>query len=134
VGEEGEEASSLLGIDDEFARALAKLSLAAEGGGLTWEELIERLINPGIPGDGNNPISPWFCIQGLVFSGLIVDEEFLTMFLAFYRKFAAPSKLLQSLIAKYEEGSRSAIDYMLKMIVQTRYSIGPAKKPLLLCS
>jgi hypothetical protein len=44
------------------------------------------------------------------------------MFLAFYRKFAAPSKLLHSLIAKYEEGSRSAIDYMLKMIVQTRYN------------
>jgi hypothetical protein len=52
---------------------------------------------------------------------LIADEEFLTIFLAFYRKFAAPSKLLHSLIAKYEEGSRSAIDYMLKMIVQTRY-------------
>jgi len=52
---------------------------------------------------------------------LIVDDEFLTIFLAFYRKFAAPSKFLQSLIAKYEEASRSALDYMLQMIVQTRY-------------
>jgi hypothetical protein len=70
VGEEGEEASSLLGIDDEFARALAKLSLAAEGGGLTWEELIERLINPGIPGDGNDPPFPQFSSMRLVFYGL----------------------------------------------------------------
>jgi hypothetical protein len=41
--------------------------------------------------------------------------------LVFYRKFAAPSKLLESLIGKYEEAQRAAVDYMLQMIVQTRY-------------
>ena len=47
--------SSLL-LDDEFSRALANLNLATEGGGLTWEELVERLINPGIPGDGTQTL------------------------------------------------------------------------------
>jgi hypothetical protein len=52
---------------------------------------------------------------------LNADNEFLTIFLVFYRKFAAPSKLLKSLIAKFEEAARSAVDYLLQMIVQTRY-------------
>ena len=51
---------------------------------------------------------------------LIADVEFLNIFLVFYRRFAAPSKLLESLIAKYEEASISAVDYILQMIVQTR--------------
>jgi len=51
---------------------------------------------------------------------LIADEDLLTIFLAFYRKFAAPSKLLDSLLAKFEEAGRSAVDYILQMIVQTR--------------
>ena len=63
LGEEGSEfyllnievGSSLL-LDDEFSRALANLNLATEGGGLTWEELVERLINPGIPGDGTQAL------------------------------------------------------------------------------
>ena len=98
---------------DEFARALADLNLT-DGGGQTWEELIDRLLNPGIPGDG---------ILILFFLVLTVDDDFLTIFLVFYRKFAAPSKFLRSLIAKYEEAKRSAVDYMLQMIVQTRYFI-----------
>jgi hypothetical protein len=36
---------------DEFARALANLSFS-ENNGQTWEELIDRLLNPGIPGEG----------------------------------------------------------------------------------
>ena len=36
---------------DEFARALANLNLT-DGGGQTWEELIDRLLSPGIPGEG----------------------------------------------------------------------------------
>lgn len=36
---------------DEFARALANLTLT-DGGGQTWEELIDRLLSPGIPGEG----------------------------------------------------------------------------------
>src|SRR5271170_1013180 len=51
----------------------------------------------------------------------MVDEDFRTIFLVFYRRFAAPSRLLQSLIAKFEEATRSAIDIMLQMIRQTRY-------------
>jgi len=39
---------------DEFARALANLSFS-EGSGQTWEELIDRLLNPGIPGEGSPP-------------------------------------------------------------------------------
>ena len=54
---------------------------------------------------------------------MTLDDEFLNMFLVFYRKFAAPSKLLECLIAKYEEATRSAVDYMLQMIVQTRYIV-----------
>jgi hypothetical protein len=50
----------------------------------------------------------------------MVDEEFIFIFLVFYRKFAAPSRLLQSLIAKFEEASNSAVDTMLQMIAQTR--------------
>jgi hypothetical protein len=36
---------------DELSRALADLNLT-DGGGQTWEELIDRLLNPGIPGEG----------------------------------------------------------------------------------
>lgn len=54
---------------------------------------------------------------------LTLDDDFLAIFLVFYRKFAAPSTLLHGLIAKFEEASRSAIDYMLQMIIQTRYLI-----------
>jgi len=45
-------------VDDheEFARALASLSLS-ESSGQTWEELIDRLLNPGIPGEGMPPPS-----------------------------------------------------------------------------
>jgi hypothetical protein len=39
---------------DEFARALADLNLT-EGRGQTWEELIDRLLSPGIPGEGKFP-------------------------------------------------------------------------------
>jgi hypothetical protein len=53
---------------------------------------------------------------------LIVDDDFIFIFLVFYRKFAAPSKLLQSLIAKFKEATESAIDYMLQMIPQMRYA------------
>jgi hypothetical protein len=47
----------------------------------------------------------------------------MNIFLVFYRRFAAPSKLLESLIARFNEASQSAVDYMLQMIVQTRYSL-----------
>lgn len=36
---------------EEFARALADLNLT-DSGGQTWEELIDRLLSPGIPGEG----------------------------------------------------------------------------------
>ena len=36
---------------EEFERALANLSFS-ETRGQTWEELIDRLLNPGIPGEG----------------------------------------------------------------------------------
>lgn len=95
---------------DEFARALEGLNLTGDGGGMTWDELINRLLSPGIPGEGS------IYLKVL----LIVDEDFIFIFLVFYRKFAAPSKLLQSLIAKFQEATESAIDYMLQMIAQTR--------------
>ena len=95
---------------EEFARALANLNLT-DGGGQTLGG-IDRSISKS-----------WYSRRGYIhsFSVLTVDDDFLTIFLVFYRKFAAPSKLLHSLIAKYEEANRSAVDYMLQMIVQTRY-------------
>jgi hypothetical protein len=41
-------------LDDheEFANAMEGLSLTGDGGGKTWEELIDRLLSPGIPSDG----------------------------------------------------------------------------------
>ena len=37
---------------DEFARALEGLNLTGDGGGMTWNELIDRLLSPGIPSEG----------------------------------------------------------------------------------
>jgi hypothetical protein len=98
---------------EEFDQALEKLSLTGDGVGQTWSELIDRLVSPGIPGEGN--YSTW--------DVLTVDEDFIFIFLVVYRKFAAPSRLLQSLIAKFEEASNSAVDCMLQMIAQTRCSL-----------
>jgi hypothetical protein len=96
---------------DEFTRALEGLNLTGDGGGMTWNELIDRLLSPGIPGEG--PMNS----KRL----LIIDDDFIFTFLVFYRKFAAPCNLLRSLIAKFKEATEFAIDYMLQMIVQTRY-------------
>jgi hypothetical protein len=50
---------------DEFARALANLSFS-ENSGQTWEELIDRLLNPGIPGEGSpHPITMTYGRRGL---------------------------------------------------------------------
>jgi hypothetical protein len=50
---------------DEFARALANLSFS-ENSGQTWEELIDRLLNPGIPGEGSpHPITMIYGRRGL---------------------------------------------------------------------
>ena len=57
---------------------------------------------------------------------LSLDDDFITTFLVFYRKFAAPSKLLQTLVSRFEEASRLAVDYMLQMIAQTRYFLSYA--------
>jgi hypothetical protein len=109
---EGEDLMDRWPLDDheEFAHAMEGLTLTGDGSGKTWEELIDRLLSPGIPSDGM-PSS----------RTLTVDDDFIFLFLIFYRKFAAPSKLLQSLISKFEEASRLAVDYMLQMIAQTRY-------------
>jgi hypothetical protein len=96
---------------EEFDQALERLNLT-DGSGKTWNELIDRLVSPGIPGEGNHSTR----------DVLIVDQDFMFIFLVVYRKFAAPSRLLQSLIAKFEEASTSAVDYMLQMIAQTKYS------------
>jgi hypothetical protein len=41
---------------EEFAQAMEGLGLTGDGGGKTWEELIDRLLSPGIPSDGMNAI------------------------------------------------------------------------------
>ena len=96
---------------DEFARALEGLNLTGDGAGMTWNELIDRLLSPGIPGEGTVTMKHL----------LIVDDDFIFTFLVFYRKFAAPCNLLRSLIVKFKEATDFAIDYMLQMILQTRY-------------
>lgn len=95
---------------DEFALALEGLNLTGDGG-MTWNELIDRLLSPGIPGEGTVTSKHL----------LIVDDDFIFTFLVFYRKFAAPCNLLRSLIAKFKEATDFAIDYMLQMIIQTRF-------------
>lgn len=101
-----------LGSEDHeaFVRALENLELP--DGGQTWEELIDRLINPGIPGEGT--LYREICM-------LMIDNDFALIFLVVYRRFAAPSKLLNSLISKFEEATTHAIDSILRMIIQTRY-------------
>jgi hypothetical protein len=47
----------------------------------------------------------------------------MTVFLVFYRKFAPPSKLLSSLMAKFEEASELAIDYTYQIIIQSKYPL-----------
>jgi len=49
-----------------------------------------------------------------------VDEDFIFIFLVVYRKFAAPSRLLRSILTRFKEAESRAIDYMLQMVVQTR--------------
>jgi hypothetical protein len=38
---------------EEFDQALERLNLTGDGSGQTWNELIDRLVSPGIPGEGN---------------------------------------------------------------------------------
>jgi len=38
---------------EEFSRALEGLHIISDGGGKTWGDLVDRLLNPGIPGEGN---------------------------------------------------------------------------------
>lgn len=95
---------------EEFSRALEGLQLTSDGNGKTWAELVDRLLTPGITGEG--------CLYKE--NMLTVDDDFITVFLVFYRKFAAPSRLLRALITRYKEAESRAIDYMLQMVVQTR--------------
>ena len=53
VGEEGLDWPT--DDQEDFARALASLNLM-DGGGQTWEDLVDRLCSPGIPGEGTQVV------------------------------------------------------------------------------
>ena len=68
--------------------------------GATFEELVDRLLA--------QPMSK-------------ADTKFCAIFLALYRKFAAPGRLLEAIITRFDALERTGLPEMLKTVTQLRY-------------
>lgn len=71
-----------------------------EGSGETFDELVDRLLLP--------PMSK-------------SDSKFVTIFLCFYRKFAAPSDLISAVIHRFEKLSNDDVPQIMRITSQLRY-------------
>ena len=75
------------------------ISVLSENGAI-FDELVDRLLA--------QPTSK-------------ADSKFSAIFLALYRKFAAPSRLLEAIVERFEALERNSSAQMLKTVTQLRY-------------
>jgi hypothetical protein len=77
----------------------AQPTTALSENGATFEELVDRLLS--------QPTSK-------------ADGKFVVIFLALYRKFAAPGRLLEAIVERFDALERNGTPLMIKMVTQLR--------------